>query len=187
MALEDRIAILSDIHGEHRVLRHALERCRESKVRGIVLLGDIFDRVDQIDRCLRYLESWRVNGVLGNHDREALIEYRAREGRYPGSASTLFKGFRDRIQIGDAVFVHDEMDWRRVSVDWAPAPDHVRIIFAGHTHVRRARDERGPIDLSLGKIDIRGDRQYVINPGAVVEGQFAIWDRNRSHVTFERV
>ncbi|MEX2426236.1 MAG: hypothetical protein WD401_05665, partial [Thermomicrobiaceae bacterium] len=66
-----------------------------------------------------------------------------------------------------------------------PGKEH--LIFTGHTHVRYASDERGPLDISLGRIHLRAAGRYIINPGAVVDGQFAIWNRQADHVEFRRV
>ncbi len=170
-----RIAIMSDIHGEHRTLERVLQRCEQSGVHRVVLLGDLFDRVDQIDRCLQQLHGWSVMGVLGNHEREALEQRLDREA----DIAHLIEGSGDALHLYEAVFLHDQLDRTRINGS--------RLVFAGHTHVRQAVDDRGPIDISLGHITLRENRRYVINPGAVVDGQFAIWDRENRNVLFERI
>jgi predicted phosphodiesterase len=184
MSTEYRIAIMSDIHGEHRVLERILNECRESEVQRIVLLGDLFDRYEQIDACLQRLSGWPLSGVIGNHEREALKSECPHKVSNDGQASTLIAQLGDRLLLGDALFIHDHLEWKPAAEpgEWSP-----RVVFAGHTHYRHARDESGPIDISLGHIKLRENRRYLINPGAVVEGQFAIWDRYESRVLFKRV
>jgi predicted phosphodiesterase len=186
MKFGNRIAVISDIHGEHRVLSSVLESCRNADVHAIVLLGDLFDRIEQAQCCFDALSSWPTAGVLGNHELEAL-----RHSSTAASVSalpSLIKNLEVEFRLDDALFIHDALDlhhYQRSSHSDDHSPE--RVVFAGHTHYRSARDERGPIDISLGRIHLRDDRRYVINPGAVVDGQFAIWDRQESLVMFERV
>jgi predicted phosphodiesterase len=184
MIRDDRIAVLSDIHGEHRILKRALERCGMAEVRRVILLGDLFDRCDQVENCLRPFAGWSISGVLGNHEREALQSEFQDNPRLEGRVGLLVSQFGDRLLLGNALFVHDLLEWKNdpEQSTWTP-----HVVFAGHTHVRQARDQHGPLDLSLGQIRLRWDRDYLINPGAVADGQFAIWDRKASTVNFQRV
>src|SRR5436190_22407908 len=68
----ERLALIADVHGHVESLREALARCREWGVEAVVLLGDLFDRVDEADACVDALAGWRVIGVVGNHEREVL-------------------------------------------------------------------------------------------------------------------
>jgi predicted phosphodiesterase len=186
MTLGNRLAIMSDVHGERRLLAEALARCREGDVQSIILLGDLFDRVDQAEACALKLAQWDVAGVLGNHEIEALRHAPITANGYNGHTRRLLESLGGDFLLDDALFVHDELDWKS-STAWRSGELMVRVIFAGHTHYRAARDEHGPLDITLGSIRLRHDRRYLINPGAVVEGQFAIWDRVEETVTFERV
>jgi predicted phosphodiesterase len=179
MTLSERVAIMSDIHGEHRMLDRALDACRELRVPRIVLLGDLFDRHDQIEQCLQSLAGWNITGVLGNHERDAL---RAMNGAVV--SDEIVDRLGERLILENALFIHDslELNGSANGNNWKP-----HIVFAGHTHVRQARDQHGPLDISLGQICLRPDRRYLINPGAIIDGKFAIWDRNASIVRFERV
>lgn len=181
--LEQRFAVISDIHGEHRMLARVLATCRERDVQRIVLLGDLFDRLDQVERCARELSGWSIAGVLGNHEREALAGA-SNQAPVNGATATLVDSLGDRLHLAEALFVHDELECQTVEATDIERP---RVVFAGHTHYRQAKDDAGPIDLTLGRIHLREDRRYLINPGAVIDGQFAIWDRHESHVLFERV
>jgi predicted phosphodiesterase len=175
MNSDQRLAILADIHGEHRTLAGILRHCKKKHVDRVVLLGDLFDRVEQIESCVRELHGWPVTGVLGNHERDALHGYVERAAEI----AHLIRGTGDSLHLYEAVFLHDQLD--------RGLANGSRVIFAGHTHVRQAVDDRGPLDLSLGHITLLENRRYLINPGAVVDGQFAIWDRKQSKVLFERV
>ena len=183
MNLGDRIAVMSDIHGEHRLLARVLRHCEQAGVQSIVLLGDLFDRLDQAEMCAFHLADWNVAGVVGNHEREAVAERRDSGRPVNGSVGRLLERLGDSLVLEEAVFVHDEMDAFTVE----PGQYRHSVIFAGHTHYRLARDDRGPLDISLGHIGLKPGRRYLINPGSVLDGQFAIWERDRSRVTFERV
>lgn len=181
---DGRFAIMSDIHGEHRMLDLALARCRDRGVDHLILLGDLFDRMDQIERCAEQLSAWPVTGVLGNHEREALRRGGGLEPARNGFIAQLVESLSDHLILGDALFVHDHTEGPS---DADADEEHPRIVFSGHTHYRQAKDDNGPIDLTLGKIQLRDGRRYLINPGALIDGQFAIWERYESHVLFERV
>jgi predicted phosphodiesterase len=177
MITGQRLGIMADVHGEHRTLEQVLERCSQQDVDRIILLGDLFDRVEQITACLQLLTEWQVSGVIGNHEREAL---RQTPHRPPG-AERIISELHEALYVEDALFLHDQLDCQHMN------GSRPHVVFAGHTHVRMATDDTGPLDLSLGQITIRKHRRYVINPGAVTDGQFAIWDRRSSIVRFERV
>lgn len=184
MSGSDRIAVMSDVHGEFRVLERVLERCHAAEVHCIVLLGDLFDRCDQIEPCLQRLSGWPIAGVIGNHERDALKNTSMHGTATGEQANTLIHNLGDRLLLGNTLFIHDVLEWKsnRDQSEWSP-----HLVFAGHTHVRQAQDQHGPLDLSLGHIKLRNDRSYLINPGAVVDGQFAIWNREESTVIFERI
>jgi predicted phosphodiesterase len=188
MTLGNRVAIISDVHGEHRQLRQVLEHCERDLVESIVLLGDLFDRLDHAEACVRALSGWRVTGVLGNHEREALVQARTALHELNGSLGSLLEHMGERLIIDEAMFVHDEFGWKPNGQ--AKTQTHgagVWVTFAGHTHFRSARDDNGPIDLTMGRVELKSRRRYLINPGAVLEGQFAIWDRAEAIVRFHRV
>ena len=105
----------------------------------------------------------------------------------------FFAGFEQRISIGDVCFVHDEMELPRhnptarfFNRDIPRNGSGYRILFVGHTHHRAALSDNGPLDLAHN-IVLDPNRRYVINPGPLVNGQFAIWDRAESVVRFKQV
>jgi predicted phosphodiesterase len=190
------ICVLADVHGATRVLRRALDVCRDAGVDTIALLGDLFDRPEQADPCVEALEGWDVVGVFGNHERE--LAEAAAAGAIPVRSETarLLGTLQERIVIDDILFTHEVERWghsdaisqllNRESNGHHPAPD-ARITFAGHTHYRYARDERGPLDVARGSLVLDPSRRYLINPGALAAGQFAILDRSTEVVSFRHV
>lgn len=200
MSLGQVVAVLADVHGEHEVLRRALELCRSEGVETIALLGDLFDRVDQADRCALLLAEWPVIGVYGNHERATMLATLATgpcRSLLRDETVKLLASLRDRLVIEDACLIHEATgaDWMhdiplsRIAgrTESVPSNGRPRVTFAGHTHYRQARDDRGPLDLSRGLLWLDPRRRYLINPGALVAGQFAVWHRERGVVVFREV
>jgi predicted phosphodiesterase len=194
MKLGAVVGLFADVHGAHRTLRHALDACRAEGVATIALLGDLIDRTEQADACARALAGWHVVGVYGNHEREIALAAARQEVDLHGETIRLLGDLRERVVIEDVCLTHEGDEWGRVNpllqVLGAPeAPEHdgARITFAGHTHYRSARDERGTIDIARGKLTLDPRRRYLINPGALAVGQFAIWDRTTQVIEFRQV
>ncbi|MEX2426284.1 MAG: metallophosphoesterase family protein, partial [Thermomicrobiaceae bacterium] len=131
MTLGQRIAVMSDIHGEYRVLIRVLEECRNDGVNAIVLLGDLFDRLDQARVCADVLADWPVAGVLGNHERDALRQITIAEDE--SHARRLVERLDDRFRLDEALFVHDMLE---LTGDEEYGPGRKHLVFTGHTHVR---------------------------------------------------
>lgn len=194
MSLGRVVAVMADVHGEYLALHRALELCRAERVETIALLGDLFDRPDQADRCALLLAGWPVIGVYGNHEREIAISAARRELELRPETVRLLSSLRERLVIGDVCFTHEILgqDWaddgalyrdlRSPSRDGRP-----RVKFAGHTHYRQAWNDRGPLDISRGWLALDPRRRYLINPGALAAGQFAIWHRSQGLVVFREV
>ncbi len=208
---EGRIALVADVHGHLRALREALAQCRDSGVEAVALLGDLFDRADEAAACVEAFEGWRVLGVLGNHEREAL-----QATELGPEVAAFLRHLHERLELEDVVFAHDDpgpaidtvagffrrweaspsglahpliedaVDTPATAVE-PPAPAASRLTFVGHTHLRSARDDRGPISVERRRLPLRPERRYVINPGALVGGQFAVWDRATDTVEFRQV
>lgn len=189
------VALFADVHAEIRSLERALDQCRESNVETIVLLGDLFDRAEEADRCAEALAEWDVTGVYGNHERE--IALAAAAGEIPLGEETILmlSRLRERIDVGDICLVHEEERWGRIDPIAKMFHRHVepnghheaRITFAGHTHFRSARDERGHLDITRGSLTLEDHRRYLINPGALAAGQFAIWNRETRVIEFHEI
>lgn len=192
-ALGRVVGLFADVHGSLPNLTGALDRCRAAGVESIALLGDLFDRVEQADGCARALADWHVTGVWGNHEREIALAA-AELGVLDAATIAMLQGLDEELVIDDICFAHEVPRWGPDPLarlfGRAPAPaeaDGARITFAGHTHYRAARNERGPLDVARGSLTLDPQRRYLINPGALAVGQFAILDRNTGIVSFREV
>lgn len=188
------VGIFADVHGAQVSLVRALEECRAAGVETIGLLGDLFDRVEQADGCARALAGWSIVGVWGNHEREIVLDA-ANHGTLEAETVRLLTGLGELVLVEDVCLMHEAARWAghdahaRIFGHQRPHAVHAgaRITFAGHTHHRAARDQHGPIDLSRGSITLSPARRYLINPGALAVGQFAIWNRETRAVQFRQV
>lgn len=191
------IGLFADVHGARATLERALAGCREAGVDQIALLGDLFDRVEQADGCARALAGWPVVGVWGNHEREIALDAAA-HGALEADTVRLLLGLGELIIVEDVCLTHEAARWgrdepfarlfgRAERQGAPPGDDRARITFAGHTHYRAARDERGPLDLARGRLTLDPARRYLINPGALAAGQYAVWDRAAGIVRFREV
>jgi predicted phosphodiesterase len=189
----NRIALIADAHGHVDILTRALDACRAERVDALVFLGDLIDRRDQADACADALEGWHAFGVYGNHEEE-LIATLANGGGAGLNRATVefFQSLEPRIVLGDACFVHDELEEPRVDplqkfFNRTVQPENsYRVLFVGHTHHRAAMSDHGPLDTAHA-ISLDAARRYVINPGALVGGKFAIWERTERVVRFMQV
>jgi predicted phosphodiesterase len=198
-ALGSVVGVFADVHGAHGTLGRALAICREARVETIALLGDLFDRAEQADACALALAPWPVVGVYGNHEREVALAAAAHRTLLRDETVQLLGALQERIVVEEVCLVHEAHGWHRwerhEARDRLVGPDRIarepgpatRITFAGHTHYRQARDERGPLDLGRGVLRLDPARRYLINPGALAAGQFAIWDREAGIVRFRHV
>ncbi|HEY8599099.1 MAG TPA: metallophosphoesterase family protein [Thermomicrobiales bacterium] len=188
------VGIFADVHGAERTLAHALADCRAAGVEQIALLGDLFDREEQADACARALAEWPTIGVWGNHERE-IVQRAADHGRLARATVRLLTGLAEELFVDDVCLIHEAPQWGRAATlarlaspmapsASPPEPGAARITFAGHTHHRAARDERGPLDLGRGVLTLAQNRRYLINPGALLAGQYAIWNRETDVVRF---
>ena len=195
MTLGNKVALFADVHGAYQLLTRALERCRVEGVSTIALLGDLIDRMEQADACAAALCGWEVIGVYGNHEREIALAADDLRGELRAETLELLSSLREHVEIDDVLLTHEVEHWGHHGLmdrmfGHAEANGHdsrARITFSGHTHYRHARDEHGPIDITRGRLTIRDSRRYLINPGALATGQFAIWDRESQVIQFDQV
>jgi predicted phosphodiesterase len=195
MRLGNKVALFADVHGAHATLARALDQCREVEVTTVALLGDLIDRPEQADPCTRVLSGWTVVGVYGNHEREIAVDAEAYRGTLSDETLELLGRLRERVIVDDVCLTHEEEQWgqhdllarlRRHEEPNSHRPE-ARITFTGHTHFRSARDEHGPLDSERGRLALSERRRYLINPGALASGQYAIWDREAHVVCFHQI
>ncbi len=196
MNVGSKVGLFADIHGTVETLREALAACRAEGVTTIALLGDLLDRTEQADVCAAAFAGWSVIGVYGNHEREIALAAAKGEVDLHDETIRLLSGLQEEVEIGDVLLTHDSEQWGHHQspltrlLHHAEAHRHdttARITFAGHTHFRQARDERGSLDITRGRIVLSPRRRYLINPGALAVGQFAIWDRTTHVIQFRQV
>lgn len=196
MILGQTIGLVADVHGATRVLQRALDVCRDQGVETIALLGDLFDRPEQADPCAVALAGWHVVGVYGNHEREFAAAASNGALQFRDETLLLLTELRERITFDDVLLTHEVERWGHADpiarILGRESHGHrealePRITFTGHTHFRSARDERGPLDISRGTLVLDPARRYLINPGALSAGQFAILNRTTTTVTFRHV
>jgi len=194
------IGLFADVHGAYAALNGALARCRAEGVTTIALLGDLVDRVEQADACADALAGWDVIGVYGNHERDIALAAQAGNLGLRPDTVRLLSDLRERVFIGDACLLHEGGEWENANAaarlfrppEWdedmtdedVVAVARARVTFAGHTHYRQVRDERGVVDITRGTLALRPHRRYLINPGALSADQFAIWDRATDRIRF---
>lgn len=198
MRLGRVVALFADVHGADLTLQRALEICRAEGVETVALLGDLYDRLDQADAVVRPLLGWHVVGVYGNHEEEAARVTSARASLLRPETRAVLAQFRDRVVCERAEFClqHEEAGWGRqdplATLFGTGQPTNgrrypARVTFHGHTHYRQARDDRGPLEIARGLVTLDPARRYLINPGALLNGEFAIWDRDAAVVRFHQV
>ncbi len=195
MTLGNLVALFADVHGAHKTLDRALDRCRDMGVSTVALLGDLIDRTEQADACAGVLSGWDVVGVYGNHEREIALAASELGDELREETLRLLSGLREQIILDDVCLTHEEEHWGRHDMlarllRREESNGHhlqARITFAGHTHYRHAQDEHGPIDITRGTLTIKDQRRYLINPGALASGQYAIWDRESHLVLFRQI
>ncbi len=195
MTLGNKVALFADIHGAHQTLANALERCHEAGVSTIALLGDLIDRTEQANACAAALMGWDVIGVYGNHEREIALAADQLRDELRAETLELLGRLKERVVIDDVCLLHEVEHWGRLDpldhlfhrVKPNGHESRAHITFAGHTHFRHARDEHGPIDIARGRLTINQRRRYLINPGALATGQYAIWDREAQVILFDQV
>lgn len=192
--LGDIVGVFADIHGEYRLLERALAACRAEGVETIALLGDVIDRTEQADACALALAGWPIVGVYGNHDLEIAQAAATREIALSEESVRLLSVLRDEVEIGDILLTHEQEQWGvnpferfHGTPETDGAHPEPRVTFAGHTHFRAARDDRGPIDVGRGTLTLDARRRYLINPGALADGRFIIWDRATDIIRFRQV
>jgi predicted phosphodiesterase len=189
------VALFADVHAATRILSRALTECRAAGVETVALLGDLFDRDEQADRCVEALEGWPVIGVYGNHEREAALAAAAGALALRTETVALLTSLEEELHVGDALLTHEVASWGHDDpyarlfgrATASPPAEGPRITFTGHTHYRQARDERGPLDIARGELALAPRRRYLINPGPLQTGQIAIWDRVSDILRFRHV
>ncbi len=215
-----RAAVLSDIHGNLEALRAVLARAKELGAAGEVLcLGDVVGYNANPNECIEIVRSEGFRCIAGNHDTRAAGLEGSEEFSPLARKAVLWT--KDRLSDGNRRYLA-ELPRETGNGDWflchgsihdtdryilsiadlrdnfgllAGLPGGPRICFYGHTHVPSAFSALGRTlaPEREDRIEIREDRLYLINPGAVGQPRdgdpraaFLIYDDAERTVTFHR-
>lgn len=63
-----KIAVISDIHGNHYALNEVLKSAKEEQVEKLLVLGDIVGYYYNPDKVLKMLSDWDYEIIKGNHE-----------------------------------------------------------------------------------------------------------------------
>ena len=63
-----KLGLITDIHEQVELLRTALDRFRHEHVDQVVVIGDVFEIGERIEKTCRLLAEAKAVGVWGNHD-----------------------------------------------------------------------------------------------------------------------
>jgi putative phosphoesterase len=174
-----RIAVLSDIHGNVRALRAAMDDLREAAPDRVINLGDTVSGPLEAAETADVLISLAWSTVRGNHDRWLLEKSEADMGRSDQAAYAELKShhkgwlssLEETIEFEGLLFCHGTPDSDTTYLAETVEPDgHVRvatraevtrrlagvhppIVLCGHSHIVRA------VGIDEGRL--------VVNPGSV--------------------
>lgn len=192
-----RIAVLSDVHGNLEALRSVLADMDALGLARIVNLGDMVGYGPEPDACVKLLRERGAESVLGNHEL-GLVEAQARNFFNPQAKRALdrtrallsdeslmyFRTLPRTLTVEGALCVHGcppglvskylyELDDAGLRETFGLYPN--RLCFAGHTHelerislVKGQRD--GKIErkgLGKGPVELAPYARHIINAGAV--------------------
>lgn len=71
-----KIAVISDIHGNHYALKSVLDDCKKNEIELIFVLGDVVGYYYHPELVLEMLKDWNCEFIKGNHEQilEDIIE-----------------------------------------------------------------------------------------------------------------
>jgi predicted phosphodiesterase len=195
--------VIADIHGNREALSASLEMLENRGVQSIVCLGDVVGYNADPDECVAMVRSRCAASIAGNHDLIGLgrldfrrcsnkAEYSLRRTRRvlsPASAAYLAALPPNKILDDGVVLVHGGVrDVQQYMVTPALIRENgaflredfpaARLCFFGHSHEQKVYKVDGesveeiPAD---GKVLLRKENTYFVNPGAVDAS------RKRSH------
>jgi len=170
----NRIAVLSDLHGNHRGLLCALNDIERCDCDWLVCLGDLVDGGEEEEAVVAEIQARRIPTVRGNHDEIHASVLQPETEQYLLSLPEMIlndgvcfthisprenpKKIRDRIEAWN---VFDETPHR--------------LTFVGHLHIPFIFAEKSPEPCSARLVEYRAntpvpldrDDRYIVCPGAV--------------------
>jgi predicted phosphodiesterase len=215
-----RYGVLGDIHANRAALEAALEGLGRRGVTNLLCLGDIVGYNADPDECVKLLRARHAIAVAGNHDLIGIgqlgyercankVEYSLRRTRRALSAATaeFLSTLPPRRAICERiVLIHGGV--REVD-QYIAAPaliaqnaaylredfPQARLCLFGHTHHPKVYEADGTDVREIraeGRVELRADRTYFINPGSVDPSrkresklaEYAILDTEASTIEF---
>jgi len=152
-----KIAVLSDIHGNHIALRAVLDAAKKERVSRLFVLGDIVGYYYHPDKVLEMLKDWELDMVKGNHEVMLLATGEQAEDikKQYGSGIEIAKKIVDVKMLNNLLFTKDvEVDglkfklchgspWDFNKYVYPDSPEDVRnrckekdydFVLIGHSH-----------------------------------------------------
>lgn len=194
-----RIALLSDIHGNHLALR-AIQKILIGRYDELVVLGDVLGYFPFFMECLDILREMGARCIKGNHEAFELEELPQPEHRIFQEYRELFRKSADAdarawlaelensisldTKMGRILFCHgspwsaaeyiyakDGLDNRFDNVD-------ADVIAMGHTHLEMLVHSHGKLLINPGSVGLPRNKNY--------HASFAVIDTSRQEVVFRQ-
>jgi predicted phosphodiesterase len=186
-----RVAVISDIHGNHHALTAVIEAIRHEHTDAIWCLGDLVGYGPRPNECCATVSATAAVSLVGNHDlgvtgRIDLADFSpdaavaaewSREVLSPDAWTYLEHGEASTTANGAELFHASPRDpvWEYILTDEAAQAalrlTTARIVLVGHSHVAFAYKREGrPLGDSLAPADTQidlGDARWLLNPGSV--------------------
>ena len=191
--MDDRIAIISDVHGNTMALDAVLADIDSLGIKTVFHLGDIVGYGDDGAECLRVMQKRGIQSVQGNHDGnirpprdpemrpEAQVALEREFNQMDEAAVNALLALPERLIVEDTlIFVHgsltgrDEYILNNTAVRennelMATTFSGLHICFFGHTHLPMfIRGRLVDMEFRIPRTVRLAPRQaYLINPGSV--------------------
>lgn len=156
----NRLAVISDVHGNYPALKAVLEDIDKINVDDIICLGDVVGYYCQVNECIEMIRDWGIHSLLGNHDYYMIsgtccesktvkmcIDYQRTIIREDNLQ--WLKSLRPNYDTNVISFRHggwsDAIEQRIKVFDFVWVKDYPqKLFFSGHTHIQGVqRDELG--------------------------------------------
>ena len=153
-----KIAILSDVHGNHVALQAALGHARAADASQLVVLGDMVGYYYWAKDVLQQLRAWPLVAIRGNHERmfaESLDD--------PASAARFHTRYGSALIVAEQILSSDDKAWLLGLPDRATASFDGVMLELCHGSPRDP-DEYVYPDATLDALDacVVPDRDFVL-------------------------
>jgi predicted phosphodiesterase len=187
-----RYAVISDIHSNLEALTAVLDYLKENPVDKIISCGDVAGYGPNPEECIEKLRGVKnFESVMGNHDaaicgltgyfdfnKDAKSAAEINKKLLSISGASYLRLLKDRIQDGDALFLHGSP--RDPLNEYLFLPEKFeenmplfssKVCFVGHTHqpmlFEWAKPGKFSFDQSGEIYNLEPDCRYIINVGSV--------------------